>query len=337
MKGINEYSKGKAEIRPASWKALLNILSDADSKHWIFRGAASTDWKLKTSLERALASPQASGAALSGREAEIAAVHFFKVHAGHHLPERPADDDLLGWQFIMQHDGAPTRILDWTRSPFVALFFAYADPALTAGRTGALWMLNAFEVQVRYHESFSSSLPFKPHSKDGVVSVVLNPSWYKEQSLIYEYASSQGMRWPLVVMPKQLDSRMVAQQAAFTIDGSLKVDQYPQPTKELWPLPPCRIGAKTRELSAGSGSVPSHASEVVRRIILDGAWREDALRALARMNITAATLFPGIDGVGRATTLHVASGQRIYPPVQDTTITLKCAFEINSAATIKAQ
>jgi len=49
--------------------------------------------------------------------------------ASQYIPENliPDDEDLVGWWQLMQHYRAPTRLLDWTRSPYVATYFAVIE------------------------------------------------------------------------------------------------------------------------------------------------------------------------------------------------------------------
>ena len=51
-------------------------------------------------------------------------LRIFKRKAHHFLSAGPLPDDDFEWLALMQHHGAPTRLLDFTWSPYVAAFFA---------------------------------------------------------------------------------------------------------------------------------------------------------------------------------------------------------------------
>jgi len=51
----------------------------------------------------------------------------------------------------------------------------------------------------------------------------------------------------------------------------------------------------------GSYSVP-----ILKKIRLRKQWRDEALAGLARFNVTSDTLFPGLDGIGKATEVFVS-------------------------------
>lgn len=51
----------------------------------------------------------------------------FRRHAHTYLSRVPAETDTLEWLALMQHYGAPTRLLDFTESFWIALYFAIED------------------------------------------------------------------------------------------------------------------------------------------------------------------------------------------------------------------
>jgi hypothetical protein len=66
----------------------------------------------------------------------------FKKYAHRHVVER---DSEWHWLSIAQHHGLPTRLLDWTYSPYVALHFATSS-AEDFDKDGAIWKVNFAEV-----------------------------------------------------------------------------------------------------------------------------------------------------------------------------------------------
>jgi FRG domain len=117
------------EIR--SWHQFFEFVSDLDHglheplavHHWVFRGQ-SNDWPLTTSIERALA-----GWKIDQKEAshiEYQTIREFRRRTWD--PQyRRVHTDTLYCLALMQHHGAPTRLLDCTYSPFVAAAFAMQE------------------------------------------------------------------------------------------------------------------------------------------------------------------------------------------------------------------
>lgn len=88
---------------------------------WVFRGHASSDRLLKPSLEWVSERKSTSWAAL-----ELMFLAEFQARAPQYVDRRdlPPTTERLAWLALMQHYGVPTRLLDFTYSPYVALYFA---------------------------------------------------------------------------------------------------------------------------------------------------------------------------------------------------------------------
>src|SRR5690606_29165357 len=65
----------------------------------------------------------------------------FQRRAHHYSSDLPEKDNVLEWLALMRHHGSPTRLLDFTKSPYVAAFFAVSKAA--RDDSAAIWAINA--------------------------------------------------------------------------------------------------------------------------------------------------------------------------------------------------
>ena len=103
---------------PESLADFFQLIGDQVSPEgdfW-FRGHADREWGLYPTALR----PESK----ANRDLALALFDTFRQVAEMKLDRRPGDEDTLGWHQVAQHYGLPTRLLDWTQNPLVALYFA---------------------------------------------------------------------------------------------------------------------------------------------------------------------------------------------------------------------
>ena len=105
-----------ADIEP-----FLSVVQSHYKPGWIYRGVGDSSFSLLPKVGRLEFRSQYS------IETEHLLLQIFKQRAIRHVSPQPTSE--LAWLAVGQHHGLPTRLLDWTYSPLVALYFAIRDHA----------------------------------------------------------------------------------------------------------------------------------------------------------------------------------------------------------------
>ena len=140
------------------WDDFISLAKNLDPKSgWIFRGQKSLEnhWTIKSRLETIADRYLINKDKLSKIEQGL--IREFKRHIHHYLSYQPDDDDWIEWLSLMQHYGAPTRLVDATYSIFIALFFAIARTKIDKNVSVELWAFNAKKIA----DVFDSFYPSK--------------------------------------------------------------------------------------------------------------------------------------------------------------------------------
>ncbi len=126
------------EIRLSTGADLLTNFNSLPN-NYIYRGHANAAWGLQSSLERVVGSKWSASEARKFVEFSL---NRFK--AKFHLYDRQniTPDSTLAWLSIMQHYGVPTRLVDFTESPYVALYFALEAYQPSLGADFAVFALD---------------------------------------------------------------------------------------------------------------------------------------------------------------------------------------------------
>jgi hypothetical protein len=145
-----------------NWSHILKYFNNLDDgkpfdMRRLYRGQSDCEWHLSDSFSRLIPSGMSKDDAL---KCEQEATRYFVARAGLHLDSSMIPDDrkLIDWWALMQHFGAPTRLLDWSLSPYIALYFAVAE---NWNRAGAVW-------NVEYRERLDDDLDvYRKHLERG--------------------------------------------------------------------------------------------------------------------------------------------------------------------------
>ncbi len=251
------------EVRVESWNALNDQLYDDAWREplgrfrsrFVFRGLCDASQDLTTSLLRACETEEAANL-------ETPLLRTFRRYAAHQAAL--AQDSVWNWLALAQHHHLPTRLLDWTYSPFVALHFATASDAARE-RDAVIWCLD--------HAATNAFLP--PPLREALQqerASVFTAEMLDVAARTLADFDALAPQNPFVAFlePPSLDERIVNQFALFALMSS------PVARLDDW--------------------LYDHPA-LCRRVILPAELKAEVRDKLDQANVTERVLFPGLDGL----------------------------------------
>lgn len=234
-------------------------------ENWIFR-AQSTEHALKTSLER---NCKKSGYDLENDAPKIEenmVRQFARVYDG--TDKEKVQEDKLYCLSLMRHFGAPTRLLDFTYSRYVAIYFALEYAYEDENGGAAIWCIDMPELVNKVKAKIPSIAELiDKRGKDET----------RDNSTFEELYMNHTYTFACWENPVQVHRRLHLQQGVFLCPGNIRKsfednlsNLYEQPTGDI-----CKVIFKPDDLSV-------------------------AFKKYYRMNLTRESLFPGLDGFAQS-------------------------------------
>jgi hypothetical protein len=248
-------------IRVASWAELTDRFYAESWKEslgrfrsdYAFRGLGSSAHSLQTGLMR-----------LGSNSAELEG-HLLRNFRKYAYRDAVPFDSVWNWLALGQHHGLPTRLLDWSFSPFVALHFATANPDLF-GEDGVIWYLDFMKVKEFLPARLKELL-----DEEGA-NVFTAEMLTRAAGTLREFEQLADEPFVAFFEPPSLDDRIVNQYALFSMMSDARVGL------EDW--------------------LADHPG-LSRQLIIPKDLKWEVRDKLDQANVTERVLFPGLDGLSR--------------------------------------
>lgn len=298
---IDETNQGKSmfcEIAIDSWNQIPRLLSamKKDDPFWIFRGQGDTNWPLSTRFERDARNYGLDQYWYTNRERFM--IEQFKRGAHRYIQNLPDFDSPVEWLAYMQHYGGSTRLLDFTYSIYVAAFFAMDGSTVDS----AIWAIGANHLR----RAFSTREEGDDESEDFDRRITR----YLEMANSFIEGKRSNKDLVLMISPPTDHERLWVQQGLFlfpcNFEGTFEKNLCAHFGWDFNSLG--RENAKTitiDDLEQNYGFGTGKSRVFVLKITIPRSLHTEALYSLYDMNITPASLLPGLDGFTRSVNIRL--------------------------------
>jgi len=251
-----------------TWEEFFKETEERDG--WVFRGQPDDD-PLTTSLERALNDYKIP--LLDSPDIEkYMKRDFRRRYEGN--DRNLVIDDTLYCLSLMRHHGAPTRLLDWTYSPYVAAFFAVEKIKLNTA------MKNNFAIVYCLCQEWCKKMAEKNVKAKRIFQMRYTDNTMTDKSFCPLYMKNK-YNFVLLDNPMSIHKRLFLHKGTFLIPGNIRISTMDNiKSMENW-----------------------NNKKNIKKIKIRIKNKEEIEKIYSRlrlMNISNESLFPGLDGFSRS-------------------------------------
>jgi len=185
------------------WDAIKEAKSFFEGIYPFWRGHANFVWPLQAEVFRTRVNGK--------RHDEVSLIRYFMAHAEARHRQCPTTGDYLGWLMLARHHGLPTRLLDWSWSPMVALYFAVQEDENGPNADGCIWALEPGRMNLQ----MMGERRFLAPDEAPVLELADIAFEFKKDRR--DANTLARARKAFAIGGREIDLRVLVQQGAFTI------------------------------------------------------------------------------------------------------------------------
>lgn len=239
----------------------LNVLPN----HFAFRGQADADWGLQSTMERAIGK---NWCVESAKRYETYALEIFKskyhiYSGGEHFPKSK-----LSWLSVMQHYGVPTRLIDFSTSPYIALYFAMETYDPRSQKDFSIFAIDYTAIMEASLQHIRSADTKFLETRSSLSS--------KQDEVFDDVVDRYAYDIAWVSEPTELNARMDRQSGTFLVSGNL---------------------GKTIDSIV---NLPLYESAQILKLRISASLYEGVYVALRKMSINSKSIYGDLGGLAKS-------------------------------------
>lgn len=230
---------------------------------YLYRGAPDASYKLTTSLRRTCKHLY--------RELEPSVLRNFTKYAS--IEDPTLSSSIWKQMIVGQHHGLPTRLLDFTRSPMIALHFALTENNLDklGSRDSVIWRIDTEDINRNLPQKYKEAL------EEETADIFSVGMLTKIAPDLEQYDADMGSTALVNIEPPSIDQRIINQYSFFSVipSGMTDIERF--------------LDERTQNTVC---------------YIIKKELRWDARDLLDQFNVNERLMYPGLDGLSSAIARH---------------------------------
>ena len=277
INNIQDYINAIEKLKNKYTYEMGGINNYVVEPQFLFRGHGNhKKYKLEPNILRTKKTQYGSTTQFSQLEYNILSDFISEARA---YEKNIMDNDIKAWLEMAQHYKVPTRLLDFTENPLVALYFACRSKS---EEVASVWIID----EKRYENNFWDT----PYIKLALDSQTIVSNIIEREILLLgkpEKNNVQDYPYPWIYKPKYQDERMKLQSSMFMIWGSKECALTEMISEHNY------MNMDDNEVITSDSPAFLYALEI------DSEGKSEILKQLDMLGINEKFIYPGLEGIGK--------------------------------------